>query len=174
MKKNKAPICEIFSSIQGEGQSLGKISTFVRFFGCNLRCRFNGTNCDTPHAVINEQDKVQYLNPDELCKIVKEFPGRHIVFTGGEPMLYQKFIISFMLRLCKSGKNKYTAEIETNGTIPAILNFTKHIKQFNISPKLKSSNQEDGYDIKRINYEALNTMYLPHKSYFKFVMKKII
>ena len=30
-------ISEMFSSIQGEGVSLGKPSTFVRFYGCMFR-----------------------------------------------------------------------------------------------------------------------------------------
>ena len=39
-------IAEIFRSLQGEGRLTGTDSLFVRFSGCNLRCRF----CDTRYA----------------------------------------------------------------------------------------------------------------------------
>ncbi|MEM4195978.1 MAG: 7-carboxy-7-deazaguanine synthase QueE, partial [Methanothermobacter sp.] len=42
----KAPIMEVFSSIQGEGLLLGKRQIFIRFAGCNLNCSY----CDTPES----------------------------------------------------------------------------------------------------------------------------
>ena len=41
-----ANLVEIFSSIQGEGPDLGAATLFVRFGGCDLRCRW----CDSPHT----------------------------------------------------------------------------------------------------------------------------
>ena len=38
--KYKFPVVEIFDSIEGEGKRTGYMSTFIRFAGCNLRCRF--------------------------------------------------------------------------------------------------------------------------------------
>ena len=38
---------EIFSSIDGEGIRTGCPVTFIRSFGCNLRCSY----CDTMYAV---------------------------------------------------------------------------------------------------------------------------
>jgi organic radical activating enzyme len=48
---NEAPVCganlvEIFSSIQGEGTHVGATTLFVRFGGCDLRCRW----CDSPQT----------------------------------------------------------------------------------------------------------------------------
>ena len=37
---------EIFTSIQGEGYDSGLITTFVRLYGCNLKCKY----CDQPQA----------------------------------------------------------------------------------------------------------------------------
>jgi organic radical activating enzyme len=39
-----ANLVEIFSSIQGEGTHIGETTLFVRFGGCDLRCRW----CDSP------------------------------------------------------------------------------------------------------------------------------
>lgn len=39
----KYPVMEIFTSIQGEGAHMGKLTTFIRLAGCNLTCPW----CDT-------------------------------------------------------------------------------------------------------------------------------
>ena len=41
-----ANLFEIFSSVQGEGVHVGATTLFVRFGGCDLRCRW----CDSPHT----------------------------------------------------------------------------------------------------------------------------
>ena len=40
----RASLVEIFASIQGEGIYVGAPTMFVRFGGCDLRCRW----CDSP------------------------------------------------------------------------------------------------------------------------------
>ncbi len=74
-------ISEIFHSIQGEGELTGVPSVFVRTSGCNLRC----TWCDTPYASWNPEGE-----PRTVAEIVAEVishPVRHVVLTGGEPMI---------------------------------------------------------------------------------------
>jgi organic radical activating enzyme len=167
---DKIPIAETFLSIQAEGKSIGKPSIFVRVWGCNLRCRFNGEACDTPYAVITEKDNAKMMNMPELLSNIRTYePIKHIVWTGGEPMLYQEFIGQSMRLLFNEG---YTSEIETNGTIFCEPLTRVAIDQFNISPKLKSSNQEEGYGNKRINDKILDT-YPIDKSNFKFVVNSI-
>ena len=171
LKMEKAPIVEVFESIQGEGRNIGKPSIFVRFWGCNLRCRFKGENCDTPYAVNKEKEKVKNYTSDELITKLKTFETQHIVFTGGEPMLYQDFINEVLQKIYEN-KVYFSSEIETNGTIPIKYNNKTPIisfSEFNISVKLKSSNQEnDKYDKLRIKHSALKTFTI-HKSSFKFV-----
>lgn len=171
MIEQKAPIVEIFSSLQGEGQHIGWPSVFLRFWGCNLRCRFDGVECDTPYAVHTEYDKAVHKTPMEVMKEILLLAPTNIVFTGGEPLLYQDFIIELMM-LLKNKDSNYTAEVETNGTIALkgkkIINA---INLFTVSQKLKSSNQPNTNEKTRINHQALQTF--PHnKSYFKFVITK--
>lgn len=74
-------ISEIFYSLQGEGELTGVPSVFVRTSGCNLRC----TWCDTPYASWNPEGRT--LTVDEIVAEVARHPARHVVLTGGEPML---------------------------------------------------------------------------------------
>ena len=162
----QAPIVEIFETIQGEGKSIGTPSIFVRFYGCNLRCQFKGIECDTPYAVYREQDKSIMMTPLEVANKIKSLNPKHIVWTGGEPMLYQDFIYEVMTDIYP----EYTAEVETNTTIPLKLTTIQVIDQFNMSVKLGSSQQTTvSHELLRYNPDAIKT-YPSSKSYFKFVI----
>ncbi|MFH1496587.1 MAG: 7-carboxy-7-deazaguanine synthase QueE [Verrucomicrobiota bacterium] len=74
-------ISETFYSIQGEGELTGVPSFFIRTAGCNLRCNW----CDTPYASWNPEGRE--IPVGELVAAVAATPARHVVLTGGEPML---------------------------------------------------------------------------------------
>lgn len=74
-------IAEIFHSLQGEGQLAGVPSVFVRTSGCNLRCNW----CDTPYASWDPEGTPRDV--DEIVAAVARYPARHVVLTGGEPMI---------------------------------------------------------------------------------------
>ena len=167
--KLKAPIVEVFTSIQGEGPSIGHPVVFVRFYGCNLRCKFSDGRCDTPYAVFTEEDKVKFMDVQILANVIRKFPFTHIVFTGGEPTLYQDYIVKLIDEL-RSEDDIFTFEVETNGTINISDSFRMRIDWFNISLKLKSSRQENKkMDKLRINDVAIKTFPV-YKSCFKFVV----
>ena len=92
---------EIFYSLQGEGAFAGSAAIFIRLSGCNLKCDF----CDTKHQWHSE------VSLDEMLKIIKEYPAKHIVFTGGEPSLQ---LNAEILHFFKT--HGYFIQIETNGT----------------------------------------------------------
>ncbi len=100
-------ICEIYSSVQGEGLLTGTPSVFVRTSGCNLRCWF----CDTPFA--SWRPEGAHLTVDEILEKTLELNLRHIVITGGEPMIHRSLI-----ELCRRlrAEDKHIT-IETAGTI---------------------------------------------------------
>jgi len=74
-------ISEIFHSLQGEGTLTGVPSVFVRASGCNLRCNW----CDTPYASWNPEGTP--MTVAQILAKIAEYPARHIVLTGGEPMV---------------------------------------------------------------------------------------
>lgn len=103
-------ISEVFESIQGEGLYLGAKQLFVRFYGCNLQCRF----CDTKINAFIE------YGPEELFEEMKLY-GKNfhsIAFTGGEPLL-QKDFLKEVLQAAKV--ERYRNYLETNGTLPEAL-----------------------------------------------------
>jgi len=74
-------IAEIFYSIQGEGRLLGMPSVFIRTSGCNLRCVW----CDTPYTSWRPEGRD--WNVRKILREVRKYPARHVVVTGGEPLL---------------------------------------------------------------------------------------
>src|SRR5271156_6552213 len=74
-------LSELFYSIQGEGKLAGVPSVFIRASGCNLRCVW----CDTPYA--SWQPQGTDVPVDEIVARVREHPARHVVLTGGEPLI---------------------------------------------------------------------------------------
>jgi 7-carboxy-7-deazaguanine synthase len=118
-------IAELFYSIQGEGSLVGVPSVFIRISGCNLRCAW----CDTPYA--SWQPEGADLTLNQIVDEVKAHPARHVVVTGGEPMIAPE-IIALTERLRGLGLH---ITIETAGTVfqPVACDL------MSISPKLANS-----------------------------------
>lgn len=118
-------IAEIYRSVQGEGLLTGSPSVFIRASGCNLRCWF----CDTPFT--SWQPEGTDLSVDEIVAQVEEWDCRHVVLTGGEPMLFAE-AIPLCGRLRQLGRH---ITIETSGT----LHLPVACDLMSISPKLSGS-----------------------------------
>lgn len=122
-------IAETFTSIQGEGILAGVPSHFIRTSGCNLRCRW----CDTPYASWKpegEQRKVPELIDDAVASGV-----RHIVVTGGEPLI--QWEIGVLTRgLAAAGLH---ITVETAGTVDPPF----HCDLLSLSPKTANSDPTD-------------------------------
>lgn len=100
-------ISEIFYSLQGEGELAGVPSIFVRTSGCNLRCNW----CDTPYA--SWQPEGRLMEVEQILEEVAQHPGKHVVLTGGEPMIAPG-IHELAFQLSERG---YHITIETAATI---------------------------------------------------------
>ena len=121
-------INEIFHSIQGEGKNAGKPAVFLRLGGCNLACKW----CDTKYTWYPKQSDNQTWTIDEVIRKIKKYPVKHLVITGGEPLLQQDKLEELLKKL-----EGYTVELETNGSMPCKI--FGLIEQINCSPKLKNS-----------------------------------
>ncbi len=158
----KLRIAEIFTSLQGEGIWMGVPSTFVRVSGCNLRC----TWCDTPYASWNPEGPM--LTLDAILAKVSESDIRHVVLTGGEPMLFDP--IEELTRELKLRDKIIT--IETAGTV-----FRRvACDLMSISPKLANStpNPESGWrerhEAARLDRKPLKRLIEAYDVQLKFVV----
>jgi 7-carboxy-7-deazaguanine synthase len=122
---NSVLISETFSSRQGEGKLTGTESFFIRTSGCNLRCWF----CDTPYASWDARGEKQSI--DCLLDQARESGKRHVVLTGGEPLL-PSAAQNLSTSLIEAG---FHLTIETAGTIHKPI----ACDLLSLSPKLESS-----------------------------------
>ena len=123
----KAPIIEIFSSLQGEGLLIGKRQIFVRFAGCNLNCNY----CDTKNSI--SQDSGKLMTPEEVISEINKIltpDCNTISFTGGEPALYPEFINEV------SKLTDLNIMLETNGTLPHNINLIDKLDIVSLDIKL--------------------------------------
>ena len=161
-------ISELFFSIQGEGELTGVPSVFVRTSGCNLRCRW----CDTKYASWKPEGENVTIN--DLLDKVCSYPARHVVISGGEPMI-AKGIEEFTHLLKESGKH---ITIETAGTIaPNGI----QCDLASLSPKLSDSTPKesdiskewiDRHESKRLDYGILSEWVNSYNFQLKFVVSK--
>lgn len=133
---DKLPIVDVFTSIQGEGIYIGEPSVFVRVSGCNLRCCFKNTICDTAYSSFKPEKG--HFKPEDILKELTDNPNvRSIVITGGEPMLYADMVEDLIKFIEDVMDMDYHVTVETNGTRPPC-NDTL-VDLYSISPKLSTS-----------------------------------
>lgn len=98
-------ITEIFYSLQGESNTVGLPTVFIRLTGCPLRC----TYCDTAYAFTGGEKQTLSAIIDQ----VDQYYARYVTVTGGEPLAQQE-VHDLMLRLIEKA---YIVSLETSGAI---------------------------------------------------------
>lgn len=98
-------ITEIFYSLQGESNSVGLPTVFVRLTGCPLRCGY----CDTSYAFKGGE----WLELEQVLERVASYAPRYVTVTGGEP-LAQETCLELLNALCDTG---YQVSLETSGAL---------------------------------------------------------
>jgi len=155
-------IAEIFYSIQGEGSLAGVPSVFVRTSGCNLRCVW----CDTPYTSWHPEGDDWTL--ERILAAVDAYPARHVVVTGGEPMIARE-IVELTRGLRARGRH---ITIETAGTVFAPV----ECDLMSISPKLANSTPtgewQERHERLRIQPEVVRRLMADYDYQLKFVVAR--
>src|SRR5262249_24357970 len=154
-------IAELFYSIQGEGSLVGVPSVFVRTSGCNLRCSW----CDKPYTSWHPEGTE--MSVDDVMEYVRAQPARHVVVTGGEPMIAPE-IVPLERRLRDAG---LYIPIETAGTVFQEV----ECDLMSISPKLANSTPEGPFTAQherlRIQPSVLRELMRRYPYQLKFVVQ---
>lgn len=109
---------EVFRTIQGEGYDSGEPVTFIRLYGCNVKCVY----CDQPQT----RDDKKKTSVTKLVDKVRRFSlSGNVCITGGEPLV-QEEVYPLIYELVNLG---YKVSIETNGTIK-LANYEEKLRSY--------------------------------------------
>lgn len=156
-------LSEVFDSLQGEGVNAGKPCRFVRLSLCNLHCHYCDTKYTWDFERFDYDTEVREVSVSWLADQINGAPARHVVVTGGEPLLQQRALVKALERV----PGDVFIEVETNGTrvpVPALL---ERVNQWNVSPKLSSAGDTEAL---RIRPEALLALRNTGRAYLKLVV----
>ncbi|WP_040516940.1 7-carboxy-7-deazaguanine synthase QueE [Gilvimarinus chinensis] len=105
MTEANVKITEIFYSLQGESNTVGLPTVFVRLTGCPLRCGY----CDSEYAFYGGTR----MSLAQVLDKVSAYGATYVCVTGGEPMA-QKHTPELLRALCDQG---YEVSLETSGAM---------------------------------------------------------
>ena len=146
-------VSEIFRSIDGEGIRTGYPVTFIRLYGCNLKCSY----CDSSYATTYGDYTLMSIS--DIVEHVDYFGLHRITLTGGEPLACDQ-CYDLVTALTDAG---YEVNIETNGSLSILPYVDMKNVILTMDYKCPSSNMED-----RMN--RLNLPLLRSKDVLKFVV----
>ena len=153
-------VVEIFNSIEGEGKRAGLPCTFIRLYGCNLKCSY----CDSRYAC--EGGDYTEMSIDEIVKQVKNFGCPNITLTGGEPLLHYETneLLRRLADLTRLTGIHYQINVETNGSItPGLVTSAPNDIFYTMDYKTKASGMSE-----HMNLYAIST--LNENDVLKFVV----
>lgn len=142
-------ISEIFYSLQGESNTVGLPTVFVRLTGCPLRCNY----CDTSYAFTGG---VKMSLVDILAEI-KQYDCKTVCVTGGEP-LAQPACLDLLTQLAD---DDFNVSLETSGALDVSKVDSRIVKVMDL--KTPSSGE-----VKKNRYE--NIEFLTAQDQVKFVI----
>jgi len=147
--ENSLKITEIFYSLQGESNTVGLPTVFIRLTGCPLRCSY----CDTAYAFTGGERQ----SIDSIIEKVDQYKAKYITVTGGEP-LAQVNSHQLMKQLLDKG---YNVSLETSGAIDVSLVDDRVIKVMDLKTPASAEMDKNIYQ---------NIEYLSTKDQVKFVI----
>ncbi len=142
-------ITEIFYSLQGEANTVGLPTVFIRLTGCPLRCSY----CDTAYA-FQGGDKISI---SQILLNTAQYNTPYVTVTGGEP-LAQPGCIGLLKQLVEAG---YQVSLETSGAMDVSGVDARVVKVMDL--KAPASGEE-------IKNNYANIDFLSHQDQVKFVI----
>ncbi|NOQ76384.1 MAG: 7-carboxy-7-deazaguanine synthase QueE [Methylococcaceae bacterium] len=142
-------ITEIFYSLQGESNTVGLPTVFIRLTGCPLRCSY----CDTAYAFSGGERQTI----SSIIEQVDSFKAKYITITGGEP-LAQADCHDLMTRLLDKG---YKVSLETSGALDISLVDSRAVKVMDLKTPASAEMDKNNYQ---------NIEFLSEKDQVKFVI----
>ncbi len=135
-------ITEIFLSLQGEANTVGLPTVFVRLTGCPLRCVY----CDSEYAFSGGS---QMSLPDVVDEVRAHGVPR-VTVTGGEP-LAQPSVHALMSELCDLG---LSVSLETSGALDVSLVDSRVVKVLDLkTPGSKEAHRNLWSNLAHLNAE---------------------
>lgn len=125
------PVVEMFHSIQGEGFWNGENSFFIRLAGCDVYCPW----CDQKETW--SMKKYPLLTVENITNNITNINTKHIIITGGEPLLHDLFSLTKILK-----NLGYKTHLETSGAHV----FTGEFDWVTFSPKPYKKPHESIYN----------------------------
>lgn len=142
-------ISEIFYSLQGETNTVGMPTVFIRLTGCPLRCVW----CDTAYAFTGGEK----LGFSQIIERVKAYQTRYVTVTGGEP-LAQPESRALMTALLEMG---YIVSLETSGAMDIADVDSRVVKVMDLKAPGSGESHRNRYE---------NLKYLSAQDQLKFVI----
>ncbi|MCC9136024.1 7-carboxy-7-deazaguanine synthase QueE [Pontibacter silvestris] len=104
---SELPLMEAFYTIQGEGGNTGVAAYFIRLGGCDVGCHW----CDVKESWDAEEHPLTRI--EEIVQMADQYPGKTVVITGGEPLLYNLSPLTELLQ-----ERGIRTLVETSGAYP--------------------------------------------------------
>lgn len=142
-------ITEIFHSLQGETNTVGIPTVFVRLTGCPLRCNY----CDTAYAFSGGERFTQ----QQILEQIKSYKCNYVTVTGGEPLV-QPGCKPLMVALLDAG---YQVSLETSGALDVAEVDPRVVKVMDLKTPSSTEMQRNVYQ---------NIQYLTAQDQVKFVI----
>lgn len=142
-------ITEIFHSLQGESNTVGLPTVFIRLTGCPLRCVY----CDTAYAFTGGKK----IEIDAVIAQTEQYGTPYITVTGGEP-LAQPACLELMTKLLDKG---YCVSLETSGALDVSAVDQRVVKVMDLKTPSSGELSKNLYQ---------NIKYLTQKDQLKFVI----
>jgi 7-carboxy-7-deazaguanine synthase len=146
---NSLRITEIFYSLQGESNTVGIPTVFIRLTGCPLRCIY----CDSAYAFSGGKK----MSLSDIIAEVENYSCHYITVTGGEP-LAQPVCLILMSQLLDKG---YTVSLETSGALDISSVDPRVVKVMDIKTPSSGEMEKNRYS---------NIEYLTDQDQVKFVI----